>query len=508
MKGASAKAASAPVTADPYEAYCRPRNLRWPAGVWRRLNGRAGAELSELIYWPNGDQGRRNSLREGLELLGEAVDPPPDNLLPLIAVDERSIACASCVSQSDWNAESDHLGPAPCEIVRWHLGVVPQEAQGAVLDVDAGEYLDSVAEELAERLGARERILRVAQDYQVRYVSKGERPRAHVLRPIQLACQNVVIGMATIEQDAQFDGLRVVDYVTCEVSHLATHEADRALAALILCDAFRNGGTMEVRFGAKGRERAVPPALRRLGRSIGLGLGEEDPCAITPLEARRLFLAVTPMEIGLRERYAALIDRGGLAPERVCYTLMAGIWSAPELDYILATSSRSLSILSGGGELAPTGRILSEYETCRAAIMIGTLIRRLSNADRAAGDSEGVRIFEDANAKVRWSVLDDVGAVLVDGDMGQVPWLEAGFDPGLPQGPLLIVPRGLPVPGDAELVAELAAQYPDSRVFLLCTRDLAGLVSGAAPLLIHPDRLREVDLQVEQKLLSMRVGRA
>ena len=96
--------------------------------------------------------------------------------------------------------------------------------------------------------------------------------------------------------------------------HVATHEANRALAALTLCDAFQNGGTMEIRFDRDARfmqdgkpityhghpEKAVPASLRRFGRTVGVTLGAEDPRAITPAEARELFLAITPMPAELR----------------------------------------------------------------------------------------------------------------------------------------------------------------------------------------------------------------
>ena len=80
------------------------------------------------------------------------------------------------------------------------------------------------------------------------------------------------------------------------------HESNRALSALLLCDAFQNGGTMEIRFGTAEKPKLFPPALRRFGRTHGIILGEEDPSSISPAEARSLFGAVTPMPDDLRER--------------------------------------------------------------------------------------------------------------------------------------------------------------------------------------------------------------
>ncbi|MEL6357967.1 MAG: hypothetical protein AAFQ37_13655, partial [Bacteroidota bacterium] len=100
----------------------------------------------------------------------------------------------------------------------------------------------------------------------------------------------IIIGLASLHYDPVFDGLRVEAYVTCEVAHLAAGEADRAMAALLLCDAFQCGGTMEIRFGRAGQERPVPAALRRFARVRGVEIGASDVNSISPAEARELFI--------------------------------------------------------------------------------------------------------------------------------------------------------------------------------------------------------------------------
>lgn len=501
MNGDAATARRSPATKDPYEDHCRGRNLHVPDGIWRELSGPAGAKLKELIYWPDGDGARQNSLGYGLALLEDSIDEPPANLLPLMPIDERSIACAVCLPLED---ESSVPVAAPCPVVRWHLGVIPDEHQGALLDSDAAEFLRSMALELPQRPASRARILDEAALYYRNYVEKGKRPRAHEIRPVQLACQNVVIGLAAISQDATFDGLRVWDYVTCDAPHLATHEANRAMAALILCDAFRNGGTMEIRFGAPSREQQVPPALKRFGRTVGVELGREDPRAISPSEARALFLAVTPMNDELCERIFTLMDGGVIAPERLCYTLMAGIWAPAELNYMLATSSRVPAILSGGTQGSEFQSQVAEMETCRAAIMVGTLFRRLANRDAAGGGADGVRLFEDVAAPVQWSVIDDLGAVIVDAPEAPVPWHQTEE---VRAGQIIIIPRGLPTPTDADIVRELNRNDPAVPAFVVCPAEMGDLLSDI-PILRYPDRLREIDLDIERRLLSMRIGRA
>ncbi|MGB9118149.1 hypothetical protein, partial [Bradyrhizobium sp.] len=402
-----------------FAKFCRERNLREPPGLWPALIGVAQS-LEQLIYWPDGDAARPNSLAWGVARLDEALMSAPSNLLPLLPADEASIACAVLNPLSDYDELSEHL--PSCEVVRWHLGDIDPAYQGALLDSDVEAFLASIAREFAERPRALQRVKSRAARYYQDYVSKGEQPRKFIQRPIQLACQNVIIGLATIQHDSSFDSLRVGDYLSCEASHLATHESDRGMTALLLCDAFRSGGTMEIRFGPAEREKRVPAALERFGRSLGIPLGSDDPNAITPAEARALFQAVTPMPDDLRSRTAELFDRGIIAPERFCFTLMSSIFSAIELDYILATSSRTVSILQGGSSAEFRRARLAELETCRASLMLGMLFRRLTSRDNAAGSSGAVRIFEDAADSVSWRVHEETAIVVFDGIADRAPW--------------------------------------------------------------------------------------
>ena len=295
-----------------------------------------------------------------------------------------------------------------------------REHQLTLLDNDPFAYISSVDEELRARPEGLRRILDViGPAYEQSHIRSERQPRDYVVRPIRLACQNVVIGLAAIAQDASFDGLSVVAWQTCEVPHLATHEGNRALAALTLCDAFRNGGTMEIRFdrsarvNANGRqvvldghpEGRVPASLKRFGRTRGILLGEEDDAAITPSEARELFMAITPMPPDLRARVDGAISTRGITPERICFTLLSQVWREIELDFILATSSRAPSILAGGADWKHRGARQAEAEVCRAAVMVGMLHRRLNSLDNASGDgSSGIRVVEDRSRGVSWEI--------------------------------------------------------------------------------------------------------
>lgn len=487
-----------------YEEFCEERAVVVPNGLTDLLKSDIGRRLDGLLYRSDADPNDIASLQWALALLYDSAQPPPPNLLPLLPVDDASIACLIC-------AAADDDAPASAgQVVRWHLGDIPPEFQAAVLDSDAENYLRSVVDELEARKQGLPMIRRIATKYQREYVSAGKRPRGWTARPVQLACQNVIIGLSAFQHDATFDGLRVPVYLSCEAPHLATHEAERALTALMLCDAFQNGGTMEVRFGARNLEQRVPPGLQRFGRSLDLTLGAEDDCAITPTEARELFLAVTPMPDELWARAVSLLDRGLTSPERICYMLLASVWRAIELDYILATSSRAASILEGG--TAPEFRRarLAEIEVSRAALMIGMFFRRLSSHDKVDRSGEA-QVFEDGRSEVEWTVNAEEGVVAFTAvPQGTIPWSVPGREPVTMRDNalLLVVPRALPIPIDAQRVRDLQASAQNATVALLVPMDIAEYIPRDIPLLLCPDRLCELDIQIESKLQSSRISRS
>jgi hypothetical protein len=266
--------------------------------------------LSELLYRVVAPFTEPPSLPWAFALLQQAAQRPPLELVPVAPVDDRSIACVV----------SGRLGRSlPADygaVVRWHLDDIPARAQRALLDVDLPSYLETYRTEITTRQQGLERFGERVAEYDL--ARGGKTPRAHEPRPIRKACQNVVIGQGNWHHDGAFNGLNVTDWQTCQVPHVAAYEGNRGLLASTLAEAFRAGGTMEVRFDDH-LERRVPASLRQYGRVMGCEPGRRDGQAIAPEEARELMLAVTPMNDGLREVLGELfdfLDPDGLTAER------------------------------------------------------------------------------------------------------------------------------------------------------------------------------------------------
>lgn len=476
---------------------------------------RWSASVRELLLAPIG-HGTAHSLEDAREALRRVVpDALASSLVPLAVVDEASLACVVLNPLSDGDRSL-----APGTVVRLFLGEVAPEHQLAVLDVDPLLYIASLEEELLARETGLTRMLdEIGPAYEHAFIDQDRRPRDFVVRPVRLACQNVVVGYAAIAQDSAFDGLSVPAWMTAEVPHVATHEANRAMAALTLCDAFARGGTMEVRFdrpasvNLDGRtiryaghpEGRVPAGLRRYGRATGVPLGVDDPASISPAEARELFLAVTPMPRGLRARVGAAVAADGISPERICYALLSQVWRELELELLLATSEYGASVLAGGAAWTHRSLRQAEADACRGALMAGMYFRRLNGRD-GAGATDDVRVVEDVSAGVTWTVHEDTAAVEYHlSDPTVPPW--AAGDSALPVADvsLTVLPR-VHV-SDRDLAVVRALRTRGTAAALLVPQDAWLPAQADVPVLRCPDRLADLDRAIEDKLLTSRLAR-
>jgi len=488
------------------EALLVERGLRVLPDLVELWSAPLDPEVADLLLRP-GPGPNGHSIEWADSVINDSDWPLLPNLVPLMPVDEKSFACV---------VVSDIDGPElPGEraVVRWHLDVKDGAHQGALLDVDFLQYVDSVAQELRARQRGLEIVLdQVGPAYQRDFLANDKRPRDFIVRPVRIACQNVIVAMAAFNQDSAFDGLGVIAWQTCEVPHVATNEANRALTALTLCDAFKSGGTMEVRFDRPARvpglqgdihghpEGQVPAALQRFGRTLGVKLGLEDPKAISPSEARSLFRAVTPMPDDLRERVDFATANEGIAPERLYFALMTGTWQPLELDFMLATTDLTASIVSGGASWQDRAVRQAESEVCRAGLMASMLFSRLNNRD-SAGDEGGVRVLEDNRQGIDWHVDPDTASVEyvnLDSDV-PLPWCSHGT-----AGKVRVFPRTVVTP---EMLDAIQSGDFEETVALLVPLDAEIDVPNDILVMRCPDRLADLDKAIEAKLLTSRISR-
>ena len=202
----------------------------------------------------------------------------------------------------------------------------------------------------------------------------------------------------------------------------------------------------------------------------------------------------------LRSRVDNAVLSDGILPERICFSLLSQVWREIELDFILATSQRAGSILAGGADWQRRGARQAEAEVCRSAAMLGMLYRRLNSRDAAAGDAE-VRVVEDRARGVNWEIDDSTGCVTFRGlpPDEPVPWVR-----GIRSPSLRVVPCSRVTP--EILAALLVTNEVPTAVVVPQDVHPQGLPEGTV-VLRCPDRLADLDKQVEAKLLTSRISR-
>jgi hypothetical protein len=468
------------------------------------------ANVSDLVYRPAGDPAKPPHVLWALDAMRHGAQAPDADLVPVMPVDDASFACLVC-------AREDGGGPADLgTVVRWHLGAVPARAQRQILDVGLAQYVATAAADLRARGPGLEAMKRIAAAFSV-HDDDGTRAKLYEVRPIRLAVQNVVIGLAAVRQESTYDALAADAWQTCEAPHVNAHEGARGLLALTLTEAFRAGGTMEIRFD-RHPERRVPAMIQQFARVQRVDLAMSDPVSIAPAEARQLFFAVTRVPDVLRSRIDIATRAQAITPERACFLILAKIWSPIEMDMILGLSERAPSILKGGADPLERLAAQAEGDVCRAARMIGMLWARLSNAETETDSA--TRFMEDARVLVDWVIDEEEGAIVFTSSRPcSVPWVVCGPPVVVPAGvPLVVVPRAFANEQSAAVAERVAKRIAGPSGALapvaatLQPRDQTSTAArdGSSPVLelVCPDNLAELDREVEAKLQKCRVGRA
>ena len=470
------------------------------AGLWQQQPTWSRSRL----YHPTDPAEGHLSLAMAMRALSSAAQPAPPGLVPVTYVDDRSLACVVCTP------EGGEPSGAEGSVVRWHLDNIPVAHQKQMVDIDAWEYLLSLADESRQLDVGFKGMLELADEYHENFTDRSRKPKSKDLRPFQLACQNVIIAMAAMRYDDRIDGHQVHQWLACDVPHVATNEGLRALSVLTLCDAYQAGGTMEIDF-RRHPEGRIPAALRRFGRTLGVRLGDElGPKRISPAEARQLFLAVTPMPAELQVRAEETIGTGYLSAESLCFALLSPIWRPLELDFLLACSSRVEGLLTGDTPVTARPARSAEMELGRAAVMAYTLWRRLDSKD-TVGSPSGSRVFDDTSHGVRWSVLPEYGALVFENvPPDDVPWRtrSTSTPPIGPNGRLTVLPRPHPLPDDQEALQLLRRTGDAADPVVIVAPAGSGCPGGGADFIEYPGDVGDLDDAVLGKLRSARRARA
>ncbi|HUW95601.1 MAG TPA: SMI1/KNR4 family protein [Anaerolineae bacterium] len=477
--------------------------LRFPKSYRLFLSRHGTIKVGPVtIYGMSSPTDQEPSLAWALKGLWSISPDLPKNLVPFHPVEDAGVvACLQCQEAE----ASEHDAP----VILWDLNLPLAEQSLEHASPGFANYLHERLSEWKHRQAGLERMEWHVRRFEDEYLNVGKLPRNHVWRPYRFCVQDVVIGLVVVRHSLQNNWLEVDVCLTSDVPEYEPDSGGRMTSAFLLSEAYKCGGTMEIRFSEHAEDGKVPTSLCRLAQKLGVDLNHIADGRITPSEARRFYMALTGFSPALQKRIIALSTERKLSQERACYVVHHGVWTCPEVESIVFGSQRPDSIF--GGDTLPERRHLHMQDIlhARAAILGGFLDRKLARRERMEGD---VAIeLEDDTRRLDITLDPTFYAKIYQCDEDLlVPWPRHGdqCQSIVPAGDHLIAlvrardasDFNMHFQQDLEVACELGKSFSErsvpAHIFLLTPRDFEGVPSGVRDPLLATARARGVGIMV------------
>lgn len=362
--------------------------IKFPEDYRAFLNRYGAITIGEVcIYGVSNPVDREPSIVWALDTLWKISPEIPKNLIPIQDLGESGgIACLQCQNpQSTTNDAS---------VVLWKFDVEPDAQNIVNLDQDFATYLSQTLTAIRHRRTAMGVMEKHVQNFERDYLSIGKLPRNYVWRPYRFCSQDVVLGLTVVKHSVDNNCLEVDVYMTSDVIEFEEGIGAKITTSFLLSEAYKCGGSMEIRFSENVEGGRVPVALCELAERYGLSLKYIKEGRIAPSESRLLYLAISEFSQSLRNTIETLHQEGRLSIERPCYALYHGLWTRPQIENIILGSLIPESVL--GGDSWPEQRhlYLNDLKHASAAVMGGVLDRKLAKRERNTG-SEALDLEDD-----------------------------------------------------------------------------------------------------------------
>lgn len=360
----------------------------------------------------------------------------------------------------------------------------------------------------------------------------GKLPRNHIWRPYRFCVQDVLFGTTVVRHAREFNCLEVDVFLTVEIPQYEPDSGAHWLAVFLLSEAYKCGGSMEIRFTDQVEGKRIPEALCWLAEKYDAPFHLEsiEQGRISPQEARNLYANLTEFSFELRERIDELNLQGRLSIERVCYSVHHGVWTSSEIESIILSSPYPDIILSG--EIQPEQRHLYTHILfeARSALLGGFLDKKIilrEHVTEARGsfnledDERNVIIEFEPHSYAKWYSCPDESV--------PIPWLlreKQNF--ALPNDNIVAFVRARDAVGiqqhlinDIDLAGERMKHSIGERYFILLPFDFYDPAisetdrlrltehaqANQVGLLICPETTFTLDGEVRKRLMSSRIMR-
>lgn len=371
-------------------------------------------------------------------------------------------------------------------------------------------------------------VQRFQDRFQYDHAEGGKLPRNTDWRPYRYCIQDVVFGVTVVRHHRDANCLQADVFLTAHIPEYGSLAGAHALAAFLLSEAYKCGGTMEIRFTRNVEGGQVPQELQELANGYGIQFRRANEGRIEPDEAKALYAALTDFAPKLQQRINELEAAGRIRMARACYVVHHGVWSKEQVEMIVLGSELADMIL--GGSAQPPQRHLYQHSLlhARAALMGGMLDRILAQRERTSAEG------------IPYDMEDDVRPLTIQFDGYNyakryqcpepipVPWL---YPDGrerelLPDVPFRVLVRArdagdlhVHLERDIQQVAQMPAHSSGHPTFVLVPHDFTTLPesfqqqrqeqakAAAVGLLVCPETTLTFDNDAASKLARSRVLR-
>ena len=370
----------------------------------------------------------------------------------------------------------------------------------------------------------------------------GRLPRSHVWRPYRFCIQDVIFGVTVIRHDKMYNRLEVDVFLTAWIDEYEKESGCLALGLIILSDAYKSGGSMEIKFTENVENGKVPKELVDLAKKKGVFLNKDnaDHGGISPHDAKKLYMALTGLNTKTVNKISELDKLGKLSSASVCYAIHHGAWTKEELEVILFMGVAPESILTGSCPVELWHLYLQDLQIGRTALMATYLERqlrtRIHRPSLSVDETDNGEIIEleDDEREVEVEFIAEIcGKNYVLGSSEEenvpVPWLEHGLDEILldQKKKLTVLLRARDVDGlrcnlgnDLQKATSRLCDNYDGQVCIMVPADFRRLENeerlgfaatakkSGVGIIICPEFVLQLDQAVGQKFESVKIMRS
>jgi len=498
--------------------------VKFPEEYKAFLNRYGAITLGDLhIYGISYPVDREPSIVWALQGLWKVFPEIPKNLIPIRDLSEiGAVVCIQC--QSRGSNQTD----AP--IILWKFEPAPYEENPVVLAKDFATYISTILIEIKHRRTGlsilEEHVIKFERDY----LSVGKLPRNFVWRPYRFCSQDVVLGLTVVKHSVDNNCLDVDVCLAADVPEFEEGIGVKVTTSFLLTEAYKCGGSMEIRFTENVEGGRVPVAICDLAEKLGVSLSYKAQGRIAPSESRLLYLAISDFSQPLRNVIESLYQDRKLSIERPCYAFHHGVWSRAQIEQIILGGSTPESILGGDSLSEQRHLFLRDLMYASAAVMGGVLDHKLAKRERNNG-TEALDLEDDV-IPLNINFDPNYYAKLYSSEEGIIiPWAKDQptriVDPG---NEIVVLIRAYHVEDmmlclskDIQIAKEISSNInkvnQTSYVYLLIPRDFEDLPpktqnnlvsyanSNNVGILICPETIIGLEAEGSRKLSSSRIMR-